>query len=94
MAWKEVQVLEQRKLFIKLYIEDKLDMATLCNQFGISRPSGYKWVERYEKEGFEGLADRSRAPINQALAIDPVLKTGSGRNETGSETGSGRTMGH
>ncbi len=73
MAWKEVQVLEQRKLFIKLYLEDKLDMATLCNQFGISRPSGYKWVERYEKEGFEGLADRSRAPINQALAIDPVL---------------------
>lgn len=73
MAWKEVQVLEQRKLFIKLYLEEKLDMATLCNQFGISRPTGYKWVERYEKEGLEGLSDRSRAPINQALEIDPVL---------------------
>ncbi len=74
MAWKEIQVLEQRKLFIKLYLEDILDMTTLCNQFGISRPSGYKWVERYEKEGFEGLANRSRAPINQALAIAPFIE--------------------
>jgi transposase len=39
-------------------------MAQACREFGISRPTGYKWLERYEDEGLDGLHDRSRAPDN------------------------------
>src|SRR5712692_7997801 len=29
--------------------------------YGVSRKTGYKWVERYEAEGIDGLRDQSRA---------------------------------
>ncbi len=37
-------------------------MAAACRRFGISRPTGYKWLTRYEESGLSGLLDRSRAP--------------------------------
>lgn len=37
-------------------------MAELCQRYGISRPTGYKWLERYELGGDGALQDRSRAP--------------------------------
>jgi transposase InsO family protein len=73
MAWKEVKVDQQRKLFIEVYLQNNFSMAALCRQFGISRPIGYKWVERYRNEGFEGLVNRSRAPLNQSQETDPSL---------------------
>ncbi len=50
---------------MKLVLEwlDGLEPKTeLCRRYGVSRQSGYKWVERYRREGVGGLADRSRAP--------------------------------
>ena len=33
----------------------------LCGRYGVSRVTGYKWLERYEEEGAEGLwNDRGR----------------------------------
>jgi transposase InsO family protein len=37
-------------------------MVGLCEHFGVSRKTGYKWVKRYEEEGLDGLRERSRAP--------------------------------
>jgi len=42
----------------------EVSFSELCRRFGVSRPVGYKWVQRYELEGPEGLRDRSRAPRN------------------------------
>jgi len=44
-------------------------MAELCRRFGISRQTGYKWVERYEAQGPPGLQDRSRAPRHHPKAV-------------------------
>ena len=33
-----------------------------CRHFGISRTSFYKWYRRYERDGINGLYDRSRKP--------------------------------
>ena len=38
-------------------------MSDLCVEFGISRKTGHKLWKRYQKEGPEGLYDRSRAPL-------------------------------
>lgn len=37
-------------------------MTELCDRFGVSRKTGYKWLRRYREGGVEALADRSRAP--------------------------------
>jgi transposase InsO family protein len=37
-------------------------MTELCERYGVSRPTGYKWVARWMAEGDEGLAERDRAP--------------------------------
>lgn len=54
--------MNERVEFIGLYRRDEWSMAELCREFGISRKTGYKWVERYRQHGVEGLADHSRAP--------------------------------
>jgi transposase InsO family protein len=36
-------------------------MVELCRRYGITRPTAYKWVNRYEEEGIEGLKCRSHA---------------------------------
>jgi transposase InsO family protein len=37
-------------------------MSELCERFGISRKTGYKWLKRFEVEGVDGLKERSRKP--------------------------------
>ncbi len=54
--------MDQRVRFISEYLEGYFAVAELCRQFNISRKTGYKWLERYEKNGPLGLEDRSRKP--------------------------------
>lgn len=63
MAWRVSKVNEQRKLFIKECQQGNKTFTDICEEFGISRPTGYKWVERYAIEGEEGLEGRSRARL-------------------------------
>lgn len=62
MAWKEVNVFEQRCNFVLLASQVGANKSALCREFGISRPTGDKWLERYEEGGIEALHDRSRRP--------------------------------
>jgi transposase InsO family protein len=57
--------------FIAACLEEHGDwtMAELSRAFGISRKSAYKWRQRYETWGLEGLKDRSRAPKNHPNAV-------------------------
>ena len=54
--------MDQRKRFIEDHQENLFSMSELCERYGISRKTGYKWLDRFEEEGRRGLADRSRAP--------------------------------
>ena len=62
MPWKETCAMEQRMRFVLAATEEGAGMSRVCDAFGISRDTGYKWLERYELEGVDGLKDRSRAP--------------------------------
>lgn len=61
MPWKECSVVEERMKFV-LRLKEAARMAELCREFGISRKTGYKILERYEKAGVMGLTDRDRRP--------------------------------
>ena len=51
---------EEQIQFIERWKAGRVTFAELCGQFGISRKTGYKRVQRYEAYGWEGLGDRSR----------------------------------
>lgn len=62
MPWSTATVMSLRLEFVELARSEGSSMATLCRRFGISRKTGYKWLERYEAGGVSGLADQSRRP--------------------------------
>ena len=59
MPWKDKTVEELRKEFAESARTAK-NFSRLCQEFGITRATGYKWVSRYERQ--ESLSDRSHAP--------------------------------
>ncbi len=40
-------------------------MTEVCRAFGISRKTGYKWLQLYNEKGKAALKDRSRAPLSR-----------------------------
>ena len=95
MPWREWTVIDQREEFVKLALAPGVNLSELCRRFGLSRSNGHKWLERYLKEGREGLADRSRrphcSPTRTAEAIEAdVLRI---RDESNNAWG-GRKIGH
>ena len=62
MPWTEVRPMDSKVLFIADYLRKAQSFAGLCREHGISRKTGYKWVERYNTLGLGGLAEHSRRP--------------------------------
>jgi len=62
MPWHEVSVMEQRREFVRLALQEGVNRRELCRRFGISAQTGYKWLGRFEA-GDSALADRSRRPL-------------------------------
>ena len=63
MPWNETSAMDQRMHFIADYLEDFFPFSELCRRYGISRPTGYKWVQRYVDTGAAGLMAQSRRPV-------------------------------
>ena len=75
MPWLETDPMDQRTRFITDHRQDLYAMAELCDRYGISRKTGYKWLARYAEEGRQGLGDRSRAPHHCPHQIPEALAT-------------------
>lgn len=61
MPWREVSVMDQRREFVRLALQEGVNRRELYRRFGISAPVGYKWLGRFAAGDTE-LADRSRRP--------------------------------
>jgi transposase InsO family protein len=66
----ETCAVDERTRFMIGVEKEEESFAQLCRAFGISRRTGYKWLARFEAEGFAGLTDRSRAPHSRPHALD------------------------
>jgi transposase InsO family protein len=62
MAWKTMDVREQRVRFVVAALRGERTLSSLCREFEISRPTGRLWLERYRAGGVEGIAEKSRRP--------------------------------
>ena len=59
--------MNERKKFIEDHLASQESVAELCRRYGISRKTGYKWINRY-LEGCE-LGDRSSRPHRSPKAV-------------------------
>ena len=69
MPWREVCPMEEKALFVAAVLADEASMTELCESFGVSRKTGYKWLLRYRAQGLEGLNELPRAPHKVPWAI-------------------------
>jgi transposase len=73
MPWKESRIMDQRLQFLASYQKEEMSVADLCRAYGISRPTAYRWINRYNETGPEGLVDRSRRPQSCSHAtLEPI----------------------
>ena len=63
MSWETKTVMEQRKQFVIAASAEDANISELCREFGISRKTGHKWINRAEM-GLP-LCDQSRRPHRQ-----------------------------
>ncbi|MBI3607851.1 MAG: transposase [Nitrospirae bacterium] len=62
MPWSQTSPMDQRIQFIADYLREALSMTELCDLYGVSRKTGYKWIDRYLRHGPMGLEACSRKP--------------------------------
>ncbi len=74
MPWHQTDPVNERLKFVAAAQRGRHSMTELCAKFGISRKTGYKLLRRYEKDGPEGLRDRSRAPRRHPNQTSPALE--------------------
>jgi transposase InsO family protein len=79
MPWKASSAMEEKLRFVFEYQRDGLSMVELCEQFGISRETGYVWLRRYRERGWQGLLEMNRAahrhPNRTATEIEDRVLT-------------------
>src|SRR6266446_1577618 len=61
MPWKATNAMNQRTEFVLKALQTD-NFRALCQEYGISAKTGYKWKERFIREGLEGMAEESRRP--------------------------------
>jgi len=76
MPWRETTPMHQRTLFIADHLRGTRSVTELCAEYGISRKTAYKWIDRYIRRGPSGLEDRSRCPRDTPTATPaPIVDT-------------------
>jgi len=72
MPWKKVEPMNQRKEFVLKAIHTK-NFRQLCEEYGISTKTGYKWRERFYRYGYEGMSELSRRPLGHAKELGEAM---------------------
>jgi transposase InsO family protein len=74
MPWQNVTPMEEINRFVVLASSGRFTITDLCEQFGISRKTGYKHLERYTTEGVRGLQPRSHRPHQFPQRTDETVE--------------------
>jgi transposase len=72
MPWREICRMDARMKFVGAVRAGEDSMTALCEEYGVSRRVGYKWLARYVAEGPCGLQERRPGPRRVPWAITPA----------------------
>lgn len=64
MPWKEETIMSLKEEFIKRVLAKEEPFSHVCNEYGITRKTGYRLLHQYEAEGLKGLLPRSKRPLS------------------------------
>ena len=73
MPWSRTSPMDQRTQFVADYLRGTLSVTELCEQYGVSRKTGYKFIDRYLRQGPAGLEERSRRPHESPNRTDDEI---------------------
>ena len=73
MPWKETSVMDERRKFVGEFQRGLYTMTELCDRHGVSRKTGYKWLDRFEDHGAPGLQDLPHDAHSMPHVSDPEL---------------------
>jgi hypothetical protein len=73
MPWRTATVMDDRARFVLEAELSDLPFAELCRRHHISRPTGYKWLERFRVDGMSGLHDRAHRTRSCPHATPPAV---------------------
>lgn len=62
MPWDQTSAMDQKRLFIADYLSRSFAIVELCERYGVSRPTAYKWIGRFLDRGYSGLDELPRRP--------------------------------
>lgn len=66
--------MSERIRLISDYESGDFGISELAQQYQVSRKTVYKWIERFERQSWEGLQDQSRAPEHHPNAIPEQIE--------------------
>jgi transposase InsO family protein len=72
MPWREVSVVDQRREFVRLAMQEGANRRELCRRFGVHPDTGYKWLARWQAD--QVLVDRSRRPHSSPQQTDSAIE--------------------
>jgi len=66
--------MSQRFEFVMMALQEGINFSDLCRRFDISRKTGYKFLNRYIEEGYNGLIDHSKRPKHSPNVTGPEIE--------------------
>jgi transposase InsO family protein len=74
VPWRESSVVEERIRFVAVASRGECNFGRLCQEFGISRQTGYTWLKRYAAGGSGEMFDKSRRPLQSPAKIQATTE--------------------
>jgi putative transposase len=62
MPWRKMSTMDQKIQMVADWQSQYFSITDLSQKYGLSRPTIYKWLERYEELGIDGLKEQNRTP--------------------------------
>lgn len=70
MPWKEETIMSLKEEFISRALAKEESFTKLCQEYKITRKTGYRLVKRHQEEGVAGFIPRSKKPFSSPHRTD------------------------
>ena len=74
MPVRETTIVDVREKIAQMALSRAASIAEIARIFGVTRPTVYKYRDRYQQGGRGALSDRSRAPLHPCQTPEEIVE--------------------